>query len=466
MRRLFVSTVIAIGCLTCIVPGIALGQTTWRVTGDGARDYRVEGAGDPATGQGATVTLLAEHAEAGKFGASVAILDAAPYRGRSVTLSAELTTRDAAKGATIWLRADGAVGKLAFASSGASPVSGTAPATHREIQIDVPTAATQLFLGTTLNGSGEVTASRLRLESDGGEPLKATPEDVLDAAIGVVRKRALHAHDVDWDGIEPRIRAMAKDAKQTKDVYPAIRALLAALGDHHSLFMTPEPSRRYQHQGGPSTPPVVVLKPGGIGYIGMPGYGGMDPAASKAFVNEMVEAIGRIAPQARQGWIVDLRQDDGGNMRPMLAGLHPLLGSRPVGAFRGSSGRLSPFGAASSMGGELPAGPDLQHVPVAVITGPHTASSGEVVAVAFRGRPATRSFGQPTTGLSTSNAPVGLPDGSTIFLTEAVDVDRNGQAYGGKLLPDEPVAETGDAGHDAPLAAAMFWLTHQPARQR
>ncbi|KRE96776.1 hypothetical protein ASG87_15750 [Frateuria sp. Soil773] len=412
------------------------------------------------------MTLRAEHAEDGKFGASVTMLDAAPYRGRSVKLSAELATRDAAKGATIWLRADGASGGLAFASSDAMPVRGTTPATHREVRIDVPAAATRLLLGTTLRGPGEVAATRLRLEPGGGAPVAVTPQDVLDAAIGAVRKRALHAQDVDWNSVEPRIRAMAKGAKQTTDVYPAIRALLAALGDHHSLFMEPGPSHRYEHQGRTSAPPVVALKPGGIGYIGMPGYSGTDPAASRAFVGTMVEAIGRIAPQVSHGWIVDLRQDSGGNMRPMLAGLRPLLGGRPVGAFRGSSGRLSPFGATDPMDDGLPTGPDLQHAPVAVLTGPRTASSGEVVAVAFRGRPATRSFGQPTAGLSTGNAPVALPDGSTIFLTEAVDVDRNGRAYGGKLAPDEAVAETGDAGRDAPLAAAMAWLARQPARSR
>ncbi|MHB1058805.1 MAG: S41 family peptidase [Rhodanobacter sp.] len=466
MHRSFIHAVVASCAIACAAPAVHA-QVAWRVTGSGAHDYQVTGSGDPASGQGATVALRSGHAGAGKFGASVASLDAAPYRGHTVMLSADLATRDVAKSSLIWLRADGPNGKLAFANSGFMPVTGTTSASHREVRIDVPTAATKLLIGTTLEGNGEVIASGMRLTQVASSPSASiAPERVLDAAIRLVRARALRAADVDWNSVEPKVRAMANGAKVPSDVYPAIRALLAALGDHHSLFMEPWRSHQQQIRGGPSAAPVVALKQDGIGYIVMPGYNGMDPAARKAFVTAMVDAIGNIAPQARRGWIVDLRDDTGGSMLPMLAGLRPLLGERPVGSFRNNKGNLFPFSAASPLDAGLPTGPDLQQLPVAVITGPRTASSGEVVAVAFRGRPATRSFGQPTAGLSTGNAGLRLPDGSTIFLTESVDVDRDGHAYGGKLLPDEPVAASGDAAHDAPLAAAMSWLKHRPAGSR
>jgi C-terminal processing protease CtpA/Prc len=87
-------------------------------------------------------------------------------------------------------------------------------------------------------------------------------------------------------------------------------------------------------------------------------------------------------------------------------------------------------------------------------------SSGEAVAIAFRGRPRTRSFGLPTGGLSTSNGALALPDGSTIMLTTAVDVDRTGRRYGDKVEPDEMIpAEATSPGNDAAIAAAIRWLT-------
>ena len=56
---------------------------------------------------------------------------------------------------------------------------------------------------------------------------------------------------------------------------------------------------------------------------------------------------------------------------------------------------------------------------VAVLTDDQTASSGEAIVVAFRGREQTRSFGEGTWGVSTANAAFALPDGAVIFLTVA-----------------------------------------------
>jgi carboxyl-terminal processing protease len=95
---------------------------------------------------------------------------------------------------------------------------------------------------------------------------------------------------------------------------------------------------------------------------------------------------------------------------------------------------------------------------VAVLTGPRTASSGEAVTIAFRGRPRTRSFGLPTAGLSTANGTFPLPDGAAIFLTTAVEADRTGRRFGDKIEPDQRVdAEPAEVG-DAAMEAATQWL--------
>ena len=101
---------------------------------------------------------------------------------------------------------------------------------------------------------------------------------------------------------------------------------------------------------------------------------------------------------------------------------------------------------------------------VAVLTGPRTASSGEAVAISFKGRPRTRSFGQPTIGLSSANGTFPLPDGAMILLTTAIEADRTGKQYGEKVDPDEivpaPAASAPPANSidDATMAAAIAWL--------
>jgi C-terminal processing protease CtpA/Prc len=161
------------------------------------------------------------------------------------------------------------------------------------------------------------------------------------------------------------------------------------------------------------------------------------------------------------GWVVDLRPNTGGNMWPMLAGLKPFLGTAGLGTFESPTGSSPPWIAGQAVGVEPPSTlAVLESSWVAVLTGPRTASSGEAVAIAFRGRPRTRSFGLPTAGLSTANATFPLPDGAMILLTTAVDADRTGKRYGDKVDPDERVeaATTPTPTSDPALAAAVQWL--------
>ena len=111
--------------------------------------------------------------------------------------------------------------------------------------------------------------------------------------------------------------------------------------------------------------------------------------------------------------------------------------------------------------------------PVAVLTGPLTSSSGEAVALAFRGRAATRSFGYATQGLSTWNDGFELPDGAMLILTVAVMADRDGYDFeGGPIPPEEAVEDERGfrssyrPAADAPaIQQALSWLLAQDACQ-
>ena len=76
-----------------------------------------------------------------------------------------------------------------------------------------------------------------------------------------------------------------------------------------------------------------------------------------------------------------------------------------------------------------------------------------MVAIAFRGQALTRSFGQPTKGLSTANADFTLSDGAQLLLTIAISADRTGQRYDA-VVPDVMV----EGPQEALLEAASEWL--------
>lgn len=430
---------------------------TWMAT-DGAADCHVEGAGDPWNKPGATLHIASVAEDAGKSGAVGSASDAMPFRNRKIKLEADLSTQGAEKGATLYLTVYGPRGKLDFISTGRLPVRDNQQQVHRAIELAVPSIATRLLYGLAISGQGTASAEHLRL-LPGDTVKEVPPKVVLDTAIDIVRKNALHANDVDWKTVEPQIRAMAADARVPQETYPAIRVLLKSLGDHHSFFETAAANTLLSAQGGALAAPVVKDEPGRIGYIAMPGYDGGDVKAQRTFAENMVNDIARVAPQASCGWIVDLRNDEGGNMYPMLAGLRPLLGTATLGSFRDAQGKLIRWRAGDEGVKALKSNAlDLGRAKVAVLTGPHTASSGEAVVVAFHGRDYTRSFGEPTGGLSTANRVFSLPDDSKIVLTTSVDVDRNGHIYGDKIQPDQLIHADGSEG-DVTLTAASQWLT-------
>lgn len=72
---------------------------------------------------------------------------------------------------------------------------------------------------------------------------------------------------------------------------------------------------------------------------------------------------------------------------------------------------------------------------MAVITGIYTGSSGEVTALAFKGRANTIFIGENTYGATTSNQVPTLSFGITLALTVGYDTDRNGVYYE-KIVPD------------------------------
>lgn len=82
-------------------------------------------------------------------------------------------------------------------------------------------------------------------------------------------------------------------------------------------------------------------------------------------------------------------------------------------------------------------------LPVAVLTDSQTASSGQAIVAAFKGRPHTCSFGPPTYGVPTANQEEQLSDGALMVLTLAVDADRTGHRYDAERAAGPSTQEPG-----------------------
>jgi hypothetical protein len=319
-------------------------------------------------------------------------------------------------------------------------------------------------------------------------------------AITAVRPSALGAGRVDWPALESDLRRQAETATDTADMLPIYDQLLLALGDGHSFVQAdPELARVYRERHGRAYD-ADRPKPAAMtsAFRGRQEIEGRDiPLASGRSVRVVVTpqifggGAGARAASARLfsavtetpdtcGYVVDLRGNQGGNVWPMLVGLSPLLGDGPQGRERDRSGRVSTYarlteGAAIVLEGEYKdmamtraenwrPMPDLVDLPVAVLIDDAVASSGEGVAVAFKGRSLTRYFGQKTYGVATSNSGFMMADGVNLVVTLAEMVDRDGRTYPDGVSPDEVVAHgpgRADDPEDAVVEAARDWLATQ-----
>lgn len=299
----------------------------------------------------------------------------------------------------------------------------------------------------------------------------------LHAAIEVLKAHHLNREKVDWPTIEAHAGAMIAGKAQPADAYPAIAYLLGQMGEKHS-FLRPVPMVEALRTGKPlangqpageTTLPLAGRYPGDILAINVPGHTGSQEsdrsyAATLRYTLAMTQKIGLCRV------LIDLRWNDGGNMWPMLDGLAPLLGQEPYGYFAYSDGGETAWRVSSgtATGGVERPNPDeakvLGAVPVAVLIGPGTTSSGEFTAIAFRGRHNTMFFGAPTAGFVTANGTYALPDGAQLFVAQSWSSDRLHRPYRVAVVPDENTA----AGQQT-LDAGLAWLSRQnctPVPQR
>ncbi|MEN3971900.1 S41 family peptidase [Sphingomicrobium sp. XHP0235] len=176
----------------------------------------------------------------------------------------------------------------------------------------------------------------------------------------------------------------------------------------------------------------------------------------------------------------DLRGNQGGNVWPMVVGLTPLLGENWRSFEVDADGKTTSAGylengAAIAGEGDYQGQtivrmddwrslPRLATVPVAVLIDDAVGSSGEGVAVAFRGRPKARFFGEKTYGVASSNEGFIVADRINVVVTTAMMADRDGRIYPDGIVPDTLVSAGPGSSvdpDDAVVESAKIWLARQ-----
>ncbi|MDJ0760031.1 MAG: S41 family peptidase [Woeseiaceae bacterium] len=344
----------------------------------------------------------------------------------------------------------------------------------RRYSIDIPAMpdAEELEIGMLLIGPGVAQFDDLTLEQIKARGKTGEAREYVDAAIAILQEQYLKSDSVDWDAIlESSSRALREDSSLT-DAHGVVASVIARIGDPHSQFIRP---RKDEQVASVDThkPSVFIETQSRLGYLKVPKWSSpADSLASAEFITKAHRGISQASFETC-GWVVDLTNNTGGNMWPMLAALGPLLGRENVGGFdrpHKPSGSTkwwyrAGISGARENGREIARTREIEQVmpmfrdsvPIAVVVGSDTASSGEALAIAFLGRDNTRLFGQSTSGWTTANVAIPLSDDAILVFPSGYMADADGRTYPDGITPDEIVDPA-----NARLRAEQ-WLLKQKA---
>jgi len=344
------------------------------------------------------------------------------------------------------------------------------------ISLVCPVETVKLKIGAILYGKGKawfkdyaITFTSIANRKPGKLALQ-----YISAACDTIKKHSLVRDSIDIEPLKRTALNIAGPAKKYSDCYAAINYLvesLRAYGDYHSFFMKANEFINWKNNGSAINkiefPSYKIIDE--CGYILVPSFHGGNQKTILAYADSLQAALQKLEISGIKGWVIDLRENTGGNQEPMIAGLGPVFSSEKLGSLADVNNQYNAwyykngkYFMDDDTGWSVSNPVTLKSkLPIAVLTSNKVGSSGEIVVISFIGNARTRSFGQPTLGLTTGNGSFDLADGSKMFIASTVMVDRNGKKYTGSVKPDVPIDKMIVAKKDMVLSAALGWIKSQ-----
>jgi carboxyl-terminal processing protease len=251
----------------------------------------------------------------------------------------------------------------------------------------------------------------------------------LDTAIHLFKTQSLYADKLDWQKIEDSVNLLSKNATTYKQADTALVWAFSQLKDKHgfvatkdSFYRYPDPIQRTfskailaEYQKPRSIKTMMLTEQ--IGYYKMPAVLiGSNAKKIKEWANNLTDSLCKLLEAKPKALILDLRMNNGGHSAPMFEAMKPLLGkSYKVYSANSRFAILPEEKDSATLADHLAAKPERPctvvnpTIPIAVLIGPGTASSGEILAMAFASRPNTRLFGENSIGLCNATNGILLP---------------------------------------------------------
>lgn len=313
----------------------------------------------------------------------------------------------------------------------------------------------------------------------------AFSQEEMHPFVEQAKETSLYSENVDWPMVNTEFSKLIGDGKTIDELKPGLQYLINSLRDKHASVRNASDHSFVVYYTGDSEPnnrdgqfiDTVVndlnarfsyqLLSNDVGYLRVVGIG--PQFGIKENADLIRSGVKDLDKNGATKWIVDLRYNGGGNMNPMISGLAPLLGDGFIGGSVDANGNMhreynikaGQFYDTGNLVCEMDSKPEIEPTAkIAVLVSRYTISSGEIVAVAFKGRNNTRFFGEESAGYTTGNGYDQLSDDLILVISQSVFVDRNKKVYHEKVGVDEHIEfqhNTSLTG-DQQVEQAIEWL--------
>lgn len=285
----------------------------------------------------------------------------------------------------------------------------------------------------------------------------------VDSVYTFMRYNSVHRNSVDWDSVDRMFSERLKNAQTLADTMQCFVMVLESLKDVHSqIYLYNQYFGHYpafddsillrlrplSEKSRIETNQIHTARPAaGVSYLRVPTFMVSDAQQVNAYAQALRDSVDALCRGRAKGLIIDLRLNGGGNLYPMLSGLGCLLGNRVIGyetnadesivrTWEINNGNFTLDGYQTTALSNR-CDPELESLPVVVITGPATRSSGSMTAIAFKGRENTLFIGEPTaSGYTTSNGYFQFAPGLMMNFSVGFVADRNKHLYKTAVDPD------------------------------
>jgi hypothetical protein len=286
-----------------------------------------------------------------------------------------------------------------------------------------------------------------------------SPQRYADVALELM-EQGYHADGAEWEAARERALETAEGADSYAGLHDVLAEAADAAGGNHTFFLTPQEAAEAVDESTDEFQAPTVTVDGGVATVVVPALGSVSEELQQRYADEAAADIAAAASQVC-GWVIDLRDNTGGNMYPMLSGLSSLLPNGTAMQFRMASGAETAVSVQDDgvgMNGNsfisVEESPKITGQPIALLQSERTASSGEAVLTVFRGLDAVESFGEDSAGYTSGNSVYTLYDGAELVLTSSVYVDRDGVNLNEEPIRPDHSTDTADEDARAWLADA------------